>query len=300
MDQQPDIDIELFVSQNLLCGESPLWDENKQMLYWTDALGDAVYAKNVTQSAVTVLLKGIQVSALALHENGGLVMAGRDGFFCLEESGIRKFTDSCGNIAVKNINELIADPVGRIFGGQEAFTEEAHYEPGYLFRIDPDGKIDIAEEGIHLSNGMGFSPDLRSFYLTDTIARTIYVFDYNIETGHIRSKRALIVLDKSEGLPDGMTVDKEGYLWVAKWFAGKIDRYTPGGELVRSVELPAAQVTSLTFGGRNYEDAFVTSASVLWETALAPDGHDFTTCRGGTIYRIKQMGSGKAEYKARI
>ncbi len=300
MNQRSDIDVELFASQNLPCGESPLWDEDKQMLCWTDALGEAVYAKNLTQSSPAVLLKRVHVAALALHENGGLVMAGRDGFFCLEGNGIRKFADSCSNIAVKNINELIADPAGRIFGGQEAFTEASHYEPGCLFRIDLDGKISIVDEGIHLSNGMGFSPDLQSFYLTDTIARTIYVFDYNTATGDISNKRALIVLDKNEGLPDGMTVDKDGYLWVAKWFGGKIDRYTPEGELVKTIELPAAQITSLTFGGKNYEDVFVTSASVLWESALAPDYHDFTTYRGGAVYRIKQLSSGKAEFKARV
>src|SRR5690606_28096847 len=99
-----------------------------------------------------------------------------------------------------------------------SFREDGNYSPGYLFRLDPDGSCHIVEEGLHLANGMGFSPELDRFYLVDSIPRTIYEYGYNKETGVLSNRRTLVTLDRNEGLPDGLTVDSEGFIWVARWF----------------------------------------------------------------------------------
>lgn len=300
MNQSTGIELDVFANQHLLCGESPIWDETQQCLYWTDALGEVVYSKTLNQSDPVVLFRGLQVSAIALHTNGGLVLAGKDGFSCLENGRIRKLSNCVGNIPVNNLNEVIADPAGRIFGGQEAFTEEGDYSPGYLFRVDINGSIRIMDDGIHLSNGMGFCPDQKTFYLTDTVARTIYAYDYQSETGDLYNKRPLIQMDKEAGLPDGMTVDKYGCLWTAHWFGNRISCYSPDGKLMQTIHLPAAQISSLAFGGEEMKELFISTAAIQWKTELAPAQHDYDTYRGGSLFRIKGLGTGKTEFKASI
>ncbi len=290
----------LYAGQELLCGESPVWDPVHQILYWTDALGAAIYFKSTEQDHYSVLHSGHQVSALALHNNGGLVLAGKTGLAVWEKGSIRALTSRAGDIEVNNLNEVIVDPSGRVFTGQESFTEEGPYEPGYLFRIDPDGSVHVVEEGIHLSNGMGFSPDEKTFYLTDTIMRTIYAYDYSVESGQLSNRRKLIELKQEEGLPDGLSVDLQGNIWVAHWFGGKVSCFNPDGDHLNSFFLPAAQVSSLTFGGTGMDDLFVTTAGLQWESPLAPPDHNFSSPRGGSLYLFKGIACGKQEYLARI
>src|SRR5690606_11968506 len=116
----------------------------------------------------------------------------------------------------------------------------------------------------------------------------------------ISNRVPFIRLSRDEGLPDGLTVDQEGFVWVARWFGGGISRYDPDGKLERTINLPAAQTSSLTFGGKHCKDIVVTSAAQYWEAPLASAGHDFSSNRGGGVYRIAQDIVGKPEHKAKI
>lgn len=293
--------VELFADQSLLCGEGPVWDADSGQLYWTDCGGEAIYGKGKHDGAARLILAGHHAASLVMHQSGGLVFGGRDGFFHWKAgTAPRLICNRCGATEVININDITADPHGRVFGGQEAFREGEPYETGFLFRIDTDGSCAVVEEGLHLANGMGFSPDCKSFYLIDSIQRAVYVYDYDVHTGSIKNRRTLIQLMKNDGLPDGMTVDREGYLWVARWFGGAISRYDPDGALERVIKLPAAQTSSLTFGGPEYRDLFITSAAQYWESDLAPDQHDFSTFRGGGVYSVSQEIQGEPAFKAGI
>lgn len=295
------ITIRLFAEQGLLCGEGPAWDDRSGQLYWADSGAEAIYAKAIGNEAPKLILDGYHAASLALHESGGIVFGGRDGFFYWREGEVpRLVCNHCDEVEVNDINDIIADPEGRVFGGQEAFREDEAYDTGYLFRVDPDGSCSVAEEGLHISNGMGFSPSCDRFYLVDSIPRLIYVYDYDRASGTISNRRPLIRLDRNEGLPDGMTIDQEGFIWVAKWFGSGISRYDPDGRLERTIDLPAAQTSSLTFGGTYYRNIFVTSAAQYWETPMVPSGHDFSFPRGGSVYRIVQDIVGKPEYRAKI
>ncbi len=244
---------------------------------------------------------GNHVACCTLHANGGLMLGGRNGFYRLSFKGEIQLAEPRSNEPVPTlVNDIIADPLGRVFGGQECFTEQQIYEPGVLYRIDTNGSISIVEEGLHISNGMGFSPDLRTFYLVDTIPRKVYAYDYNISTGNISNRRILISLTQDDGLPDGMTVDSEGFLWIAKWFDSSISRFDPDGKLERTLALPVAQPTSLCFGGADFNEIFITTASLNWVTPAAPGLHNYSTPRGGGLYRIRQDIIGKPEFQARV
>jgi sugar lactone lactonase YvrE len=293
--------VELFADQALACGEGPVWDERSQTLFWTDCGDRAIYAKGWTDPAPREVLSGFHAASLVLHEDGGLVWGGQDGFFRWKPGQAPVLIAGAeAPVPAIDINDIIADPAGRVLGGQEAFRENEDYQTGFLFRIDRDGSCTVLEEGLHLSNGMGFSPAHDRFYLVDSILRTVYVYDYNLADGSIRNRKPLVRLDPEDGLPDGMTVDREGFLWVARWFGGGISRYDPDGKLERTLPLPAAQISSLTFGGPDYQDLFVTSAATYWETTLAPPGHVFSTHRGGGVYRLSSPVPGRAEYRAEL
>lgn len=157
------------------------------------------------------------------------------------------------------------------------------------------------EEGIGLSNGLGFSPDCGTLYYTDSVARIIYSYDYHRADGSVRNRREFIRLSTTEGIPDGMTVDSEGFVWSAHWFGGCIVRYDPDGKEQRRIHLPATQTSSLTFGGPDLTDIFVTSAHLTDALSLAPALYrPESSNRGGQMYRMNLGIRGKEEYKAKI
>ncbi len=103
--------------------------------------------------------------------------------------------------------------------------------------------------GFHLSNGLAFSPDNTVLYFTDSAARSIYAYDYNLASGDVKNRRLLIQVPSTEGIPDGLTVDAEGFLWSAQWYGSRIVRYDPDGTVERFIGIPASQVSCMTFGG---------------------------------------------------
>ncbi|MBA4166764.1 MAG: SMP-30/gluconolactonase/LRE family protein [Chitinophagaceae bacterium] len=291
-----------MINDHLLAvGEGPVWEPFTRKLYWTDSGGTCMYQYDPKTGKSVVFPAGNHVACCTLHANGGLMLGGRNGFYRLSFKGEIQLAEPRSNEPVPTlVNDIIADPLGRVFGGQECFTEQQIYEPGVLYRIDTNGSISIVEEGLHISNGMGFSPDLRTFYLVDTIPRKVYAYDYNISTGNISNRRILISLTQDDGLPDGMTVDSEGFLWIAKWFDSSISRFDPDGKLERTLALPVAQPTSLCFGGADFNEIFITTASLNWVTPAAPGLHNYSTPRGGGLYRIRQDIIGKPEFQARV
>ncbi|MEP7257721.1 MAG: SMP-30/gluconolactonase/LRE family protein [Flavitalea sp.] len=293
--------VEIASSQDLICGEGPVWNNKNGLLYWTESLGDEIYRYD-RQTGKTILHhKGITAASLAPHKNEGLVISGKNGFSVLSpDKSVTVCNNMAGDIPVVNLNDIIADPLGGIFGGQEAFAEDKKYETGYVFRLDKDGDVKVVADGIHLSNGMGISPDCSSFYLIDTIPGKLYRFDYNRHTGAISNQKVLVQFDRQQGLPDGMTVDSEGFLWVAMFFGGRIIRLDPDGRIEREINLPCKQPTSLAFAGKNLNELFITSANLEWKTPLAPDGHDYSALKGGSLYRIETDFTGKEEFLAGI
>ena len=290
---------ELIADLQLNCGESPLWNPAQQRLYWVDSGNDQIYSWQRDTCEQSSVAASVPIAALALHEDGGLVLAGSQGLFYWRENQPIHSLSIQGK-PIMGINDLIVDKQGRLFGGQEAYQENQPYDPGYIYRINTDGTAQIIDEGFHIANGMGFSPDNTTFYVIDSIPRLVYAYDYQAVTGHIANRRTLIRLPKEEGLPDGMTVDREGFLWIARWFGSGLSRFDPDGRLERNVQLPVAQPTSVTFGGPDWNELYVTTAATHWETSLAPPQHNFKTARGGGIYCLSTVGVGIAENLTRL
>jgi L-arabinonolactonase len=136
---------------------------------------------------------------------------------------------------------------------------------GALYRLDPDGESAQLDRGFGISNGPAWSPDDKRFYFGDSMDKAIYVYDFDAEAGSVANKRVFATIDDGPGIPDGATVDAEGYLWNAHWDAWRIVRYAPNGRVDREIKMPVRRPTSCMFGGPHLETLYVTSA--IWDPA---------------------------------
>jgi D-xylonolactonase len=195
---------------------------------------------------------------------------------------------------------VIADPEGRVFAGTMGGN-------GRLLRFDTDGRATEMFDGVGIANGMGFTLDLRGMYFTDSIARRIFYFDYDRATGNLTNRRIFAEIPPEVGLPDGMTVDADGFVWSAIWYGGRLRRYAPDGRLDREVFFPATQTSSATFGGAALDEIYVTSAAKAEEDPYRPEGYDVTAWRGGGLYRMHAHGingdnviKGRLPFRSRV
>jgi D-xylonolactonase len=162
-----------------------------------------------------------------------------------------------------------------------------------LYRLTPDGSLTMLWDDIGLSNGFGFSPDLGTFYHTDSNFHVIYTMDYDSTTGDVANRRVLVQTPKDESVPDGMTVDAEGNLWSARWNGEALYKYTPQGELLGKVVFPVRKVSSIAFGGAQAETAYVT-------TAGGNDRGEVEGALAGSLFRVDLGVGGRAPFKSRI
>ncbi|MBI2505327.1 MAG: SMP-30/gluconolactonase/LRE family protein [Candidatus Latescibacteria bacterium] len=293
--------IEKLAEENAVVGEGPMWDPQAQRLLWTDIAQGRLFSFDPATGANTRIHQGFNVGGFVLNQGGGLLLAIHDGvvLWRSDEDWVRVQPEAHQGETLR-FNDVIADPEGRLFAG--TYLED---RPGKLYRFDPDGKVSIVAEGIGCSNGMGFSPDLKTMYYTDAAARIIYAYDYNRQTGEVSNRRTFVKVSDRDGVPDGMTVDAQGFVWSANWFGSCIIRFDPEGVEERRIQTPAKQTSSVMFGGRDLDELYFTSADYKCEpgSPLDPVGYDWDdynrAYRGGGLFRIRGLGiQGREEFKA--
>lgn len=242
-------------------GEGPLWSARTNAVYWVDILGQRLHRLSLADSAL---------GSWSIPERIGWVIerSAQPGFIAGLQSGfaelnldplvITHIADPEPHLPGNRMNDAKADYRGRIWAGtMDAAIERA---TGSLYRLDPDRSIARMDADYRIPNGPAFSLCGEYLYHTDSAARVVYRFRLTPE-GELSDKRPFIRFDADAGTPDGMTVDAEGYLWIALWGAGRVSRFTPAGEFARDIKLPASQITSCTFGGERLDRMFVTSAA---------------------------------------
>ncbi len=295
--------VELITDANNGCGESPLWDEARGRLLWIDAEKGAIYFLDPETHNPFPLHQNVPVSALTLTRTGELLIGGAEGLALLRETGkltplVREFDGE-----TLAINDLLTDAKGRLYAGTVFFGEDGEMEKyGKLYLFHPDGTVQGMDEGIEHANGMGLSSDGRTLYFSDSTARKIFAYEVAPETGSLSNRRVLVSVPPEEGLPDGLTVDRDGYLWSAQWYGGQVVRYRPDGSVERRISLPVQQVSSVGFGGASLTDLYITTAASSWQSRFAPPGFRFDAPNiGGSLYRVRfEEGSvqGKPEPRA--
>lgn len=276
----PEVDVVLDARATL--GEGPTWDPDSRSLFWVDILRNLIHRFDPATGEDVAFDAGRPVGALALRVSGGLVLALEDGIALASASGDRvELVAPVGeDDPATRFNDGKCDPAGRFWAGTMAYDEAPG--AGALYRFDPDHRVERMLTGVSISNGLAWSLDQRMMYYIDSPTQAVDAFDYDQETGTIDRRRRVVEIPKAMGIPDGMTIDAEGGLWVALWGGWAVHRYRPDGRLDRVVEVPAAHVTSCAFGGPALDDLFVTSAQDgLDEAALAAQPH------AGAVFRCR-------------
>lgn len=284
-----------------LCGEGPLWDEPEQALYWTDITGRKFFRYLWRERRREQVSDGFQVGGFSRQEDGGFVVTNNDGIWLWRpgEEPLLLAKEADGQECV--MNDCSADPEGRVYSGSWHLDSEGHSAPSFLFRVDCDGTVHVADDGICFSNGLAFSPDCSTLYFADTVARAIYAYDWRRSDGALQNRRVFARIDRSEGIPDGLTVDADGYVWCAHWFRGRVSRFDPEGRLERCLYFPATQTSSIAFGGPEMDEIYVTSAALSNALVLAPEGYDpASVFVGGPLYRVRAGIRGQLKFRSKI
>lgn len=168
---------------------------------------------------------------------------------------------------------------------------------GKLYKIESGGKLTTLDDNFGLANGMGLSPDKSLLYLADSARRLIYVYDVDAADGKVYNRRVFTTVPDDEGIPDGLTVDAEGFVWNAQWYGSQIVRYDPDGKVERRIPVPAKQVSCIGFGGADMKDLYITTAGGCGPSLLMPNGYDSNSGNiGGALYRLRTQISGKHEH----
>jgi gluconolactonase len=252
-------------------------------LYFSDVPNGGVFRRAPDGRVDVVVPRRRSVGGIALHVEGGIVISGRD--VChVKDSQTRSL------FAVEGAawNDLFCDDAGRVYAGtirSDPFRAGPRVA-GELWRIDAPGRAVQLYGDVQLSNGIGFSPDRRLLYHSDSTRRAVLVSDFAPD-GSVSNRREFA--HTPVGVPDGLAVDEAGCVWVAVAEGGCALRFAPDGKIERRLELPARMVTSLCFGGADLRDLYVVTA----DNTEKPE-------RKGTIFRTRVDVPGLAAPLARV
>ncbi|WP_207592446.1 SMP-30/gluconolactonase/LRE family protein [Halomontanus rarus] len=272
-------------------GEGPLWHPEEECLYWVDIPPGHLYRYDPAaddHERVYETPDGSPLGGYTIEGDGSLLLFTDDGRVSRFEPGDDEAEPVTQIDADTRFNDVIADPEGRVFAG----TMPGEDELGDLYRFDTDGTAELVVEDVDIANGMGFTGDLETFYFTESEARQIYVFDYDRASGDLSNRRTFLETPDGDGVPDGMTVDSEGYVWSARWDGGRVVRYDTDADAVDEIPVPARKVSSVTFGGPEYTDLYLTTALADGDRSAEGEG-------AGALFRYPDVGvEGVPEFRS--
>ena len=274
-------------------GEGPTWDAGRSELLWVDITAGLVHRSALSPegvwSQVATHAVGGTVGAVVPATAGGWLLAAGPGFTHLPEDGeARTLIELSGEGGSESaggtrMNDAACDRAGRFFAGTMAFDERPG--AGTLYCLDTDGTVRTVLDGLGISNGIDWSPDDRTVYLSDSGAATVQAFPYDLSDGTFGPGQVLLDLAGDDGPADGLTVDDEGCLWVAIWSGGQVRRYSPDGDLLTVVEVGTDNTSSCAFAGPGRDLLVIsTSRHGLPDEALAaqPQAGRLFSVRPGT------------------
>jgi sugar lactone lactonase YvrE len=252
----PEVVAEAVLNCGCELGEGPVWQDGA--VWFVDIKAPRIHRFDPRTGETAAWTAPAQVGFVLPAAGGGWV-AGL-------KSGLHRFDPASGDFALiaavedaslgNRLNDGFADAEGRLWFGSMHDDETAL--SGALYRLDAAG-LRRLDDGYCITNGPAMSPDGRTFYHTDTLAKRIYAFDVS-EAGELSGRRVFAAIEDGAGHPDGSTVDAEGCVWTALFGGWGVRRYSPAGQLLRTVPFPVANVTKIAFGGPDLRTAYATTA----------------------------------------
>jgi len=261
-------------------GEGPHWNGHTGLLHWVDILAGSIHTSDPAGGSTRSIYVPTLVGAAVPRRTGGFVAATSDGFATVDDDG------RCDlRLAIlpgdSRMNDAKCDRLGRFWAG----STHMEFAPGrgVLHVLLPDWTTRVVWEGLTLPNGLGWSVDGRTFYLVDTVEGEVCAFDTDPATAQLSGRRVLRRFPSEHGLPDGLTVDAAGCLWIALWGGGRVVRISPDGELLDEIAMPVDQPSSCVFGGHARDMLYVTSAREGLELAATSDD--------GSVFLVTGLGA---------
>jgi xylono-1,5-lactonase len=262
-----DSTVRCIADVHAVLGEGPLWVASEHSLCWLDIKGRKIFRLS-EEGELSQWPTPFRVGSIAPRSSGGFIAGTDQGIaeIDLSTGRLRILFDPEENRPNNRFNDGKVDRAGRFWAG--TMDDQEREASGTLYRFDASLDWVAVDGGYKVTNGPAFSPDGRLMYHNDSGRQLTYVFDLD-EAGNAANRRTFLQFGDGDGYPDGMTVDREGCLWIAFWDGSCVRRFSPDGELLESVEMPVSRPTSCAFGGPNLDRLYITSASIgLAETAL--------------------------------
>ncbi len=251
----------LFPAQNQL-GETPIWVQEENALYWVDWGGGPICRLDPLSGTCTIFPVSFPVTALARRASGGWIAIAQNGLYGWHpDSNLTELIAGLPEPGNPDLcyNDGAVDRQGRLLVGtvnmQDPFAPD-----GSLYRLDADGSFHLLDSGYATANGIGVSPDGSTVYVTDMRHGQIIALDYDTAGGTVSNRRLFARVPDEEGMPDGLIVDAEGYVWSGHWAGWKLTRYDPDGKIERQISFPVEHVISFAFGGPELDELLVTTA----------------------------------------
>jgi sugar lactone lactonase YvrE len=259
--------VEIAVRANAKLAEGPRWDAATRRLLWVDIEGCELHVLESGEDRAIRLDATVGAAAPTTGGAALVALADRLALVDLADESVRTLVRLPHGPAMRS-NDGACDAAGRFWIG----TMGLDLTPGAGALYRYDGRLERVLDGVTLSNGLGWTRDDSRMYYIDSAMQRVDVFDFELASGRLDDRRPFNSIDKSDGIPDGLTVDDEGGVWVALYGGSRVHRYDDRGRLDAVLEVPAENVTSCCFGGDDGRSLFVTTA--------APDGNVYVTQPG--------------------
>jgi sugar lactone lactonase YvrE len=272
------MDVTCVANTQDVLGEVPRWHQTEQALYWIDALKPAIHRLDPATGRVESWTPPEKLGSFAPSVGGGLIIAGRNGFALYDprDGRFERIADPEDRAAENILNDGRCDGRGRFWAG--SMTKTMARASGSLYRVDK-GRMDALDDNIWVANGVAWSPDGATLYFADSHVHTIFAYDYDLAAGAIGKRRVFVDASGHAGVPDGASVDAEGFLWSAMFDGSCLARFAPDGRLDRTVPVPVSRPTACAFGGGDLRTMYVTTARFR----LPPDKLASETHAGGLL-----------------
>jgi L-arabinonolactonase len=278
--------VSIAVDKPDILGEGPCWNVEQQCLYWVDSFAPAIRRLDPASGAITSVVLPADVGSFVFARDGSLIAGMRSGFNRVSfESGM---VEPIVNPLPANPRLMLNDGKCDRRGRYWCATVHSDFigRQAELYRLDPDLTARRIDGGFIIGNGIAFSPDDSRMYFADSRDETVWVYDFDIETGVVSDRRVFFSTADIEGRVDGATCDRDGNYWCALVHGGAIACIDPGGKMLERIAVPAKHPTMVAFGGPDLDQLYVTSASRL----LAPEEREAWP-HAGKLFRIDGLGA---------
>jgi len=255
--------VELIAGTRSELGEGAIWNPRTNQLFWVDITGKILNIYNPRLDVNRDLYVGQMIGTVVPAQSGRVVVALEQGFYYLDpETGTKNLiVNPEEDIEGNRFNDGKCDPAGRFWAG--TMSTEGKPGAGSLYRLNPDSTVTRMIENVSISNGIAWSLYFTRMYYIDTPTQKVMGYDFDNASGEISNGKPVIEIPKEMGAPDGMTIDSQGNLWICLWGGAAVGCWNPvTGELLRTIQVPARNVTSCAFGDADLGTLYITTARI--------------------------------------